>query len=79
MPFITQTTVTNPPKVEVGTVTTGDPNTPAQVVNAGTTQNVVLNFTIPKGVDGITFSNIDGGDADAIYTPIEPFDAGGAS
>lgn len=78
MAFITQTTVTSPPKVEVGTVTTGDPNTPAQVVNAGTTQNVVLNFTIPKGADGIVFANVDGGDADTIYTPIEPLDCGGA-
>lgn len=80
MPFITQTSVAagEPATVAVGSVTTGDPNTPAEVTNSGTTQNAVFNFVIPKGQDGYIFMNIDGGDADVIYGPIEPIDPGGA-
>lgn len=36
----------------VGTVTTGEPGTDAQVVNSGTPQNAVFDFTIPKGDTG---------------------------
>lgn len=35
--------------VIVGSTTTGDPGTDAKVVNSGTTKNVVLDFTIPRG------------------------------
>lgn len=35
--------------ITVGTVTTGEPGTDATVVNSGTPQNAVLNFTIPQG------------------------------
>ena len=35
--------------IEVGTVTTGEPGTPAEVTNVGTSQNAVLDFTIPAG------------------------------
>lgn len=35
--------------ITVGTVTTGEPGTNASVVNVGTPQNAVLNFTIPQG------------------------------
>ena len=38
--------------VEVGTVTTGEPGTPAEVTNVGTPQNAVLNFVIPAGESG---------------------------
>jgi hypothetical protein len=38
----------------VGTVTTGEPGTDAQVVNSGTPQNAVFDFTIPKGDTGTT-------------------------
>ena len=38
--------------VSVGTTTTGAPGTSASVVNTGTTQNAVFNFTIPAGVTG---------------------------
>lgn len=41
-----------PATIEVGTTTTGEPATAASVVNAGTDQNVVLNFTIPQGPTG---------------------------
>lgn len=41
-----------PATIEVGTTTTGEPATNASVVNAGTDQNVVLNFTIPQGPTG---------------------------
>jgi hypothetical protein len=36
----------------VGTVTTGDPGTQAQVVNSGTNQAAVFDFTIPRGDTG---------------------------
>ena len=36
----------------MGTVTTGDPGTDAQVTNSGTPQNAILDFTIPKGDTG---------------------------
>ena len=36
----------------VGTVTTGDPGTDAQVTNSGTPQNAILDFTIPQGPTG---------------------------
>jgi hypothetical protein len=38
--------------VEVGTVTTGDPGTDAEVTNVGTSSAAVLNFTIPRGDTG---------------------------
>ena len=38
--------------VFVGTTTTGDPGTLANVTNSGTPQNVVLDFTIPAGPTG---------------------------
>ncbi|MGI5896874.1 MAG: BclA C-terminal domain-containing protein [Oscillospiraceae bacterium] len=42
--------------VSVGTVTTGAPGTSASVTNSGTSQNAVLNFTIPRGDTGPTGS-----------------------
>lgn len=80
MPFITQTSVVkgDSASVEVGEVVTGEPNSEAQVINTGTPQNVVLKFVIPKGADGYFFANVDGGDANAVYGPIEPLDPGGA-
>jgi hypothetical protein len=33
-------------------VTTGSPGTAASVINSGTSSNVVLDFTIPRGADG---------------------------
>ena len=38
--------------VAVGVVATGSPGTGAIVTNAGTAENAVLNFTIPRGADG---------------------------
>ena len=38
----------------VGQTTTGDPGTQASVENVGTAQNVILDFTIPQGIDGAT-------------------------
>lgn len=40
--------------VTVGTTTTGEPGTDASVVNVGTAENAILNFTIPRGVVGAT-------------------------
>ena len=42
------------PTITVGTTTTGNPGTNASVVNTGTTQDVVLDFTIPRGDKGDT-------------------------
>ena len=38
--------------VEIGSVTTGDPGTSAEVTNSGTAKAAVLNFTIPQGPQG---------------------------
>lgn len=38
----------------VGTTDTGEPGTAAIVTNSGTAENVVLDFVIPRGADGIT-------------------------
>ena len=38
--------------IQVGSVTTGEPGTPAKVVNSGTSSTAILDFTIPKGSDG---------------------------
>ena len=43
-----------PATIKVGTTTTGNPGTNASVVNAGTDENVILNFTIPSGLTGAT-------------------------
>ena len=38
--------------VRVGSTVTGDPNTDAIVTNSGTDTNVILDFVIPRGVNG---------------------------
>ena len=38
--------------VSVGTVTTGDPGTQAQIYNSGTAKDAVFNFVIPQGPTG---------------------------
>jgi hypothetical protein len=38
--------------ITIGTTTTGYPGTNAIVSNSGTSNNVILNFTIPRGADG---------------------------
>lgn len=38
--------------IQVGTTTTGEPGTDAQVTNSGTSSAAVFNFVIPKGADG---------------------------
>lgn len=43
-----------PATITVGTTTTGDPGTEASVVNSGTIEDVVLDFTIPSGEIGPT-------------------------
>lgn len=45
--------------IEVGTVTTGDPGTQAQVTNAGTENAAILDFTIPRGAVGPTGATPD--------------------
>ena len=55
-----------PCTVEVGQTITGEPNTPADVVNVGSEQHAVLNFTIPRGADGRDgIDGIDGLDGDS--------------
>lgn len=44
--------------ITVGTVTTGQPGTSAQVTNSGTETDAVLNFTIPQGATG-SVENLD--------------------
>ena len=40
--------------IDVGTTTTTDPGTNASVTNVGTNENVILDFTIPRGETGAT-------------------------
>ena len=40
--------------VSVGTVTTGDPGTQAQIYNSGTKKDAIFNFIIPQGPQGET-------------------------
>lgn len=40
--------------ITVGSTTTTDPGTNASVTNAGTSDNVILNFSIPRGATGPT-------------------------
>lgn len=42
--------------IRVGTVTAGNPDDPATVVNVGTDQDVILNITIPRGQQGLAGS-----------------------
>lgn len=39
--------------IRIGSVYTGEPGTNASVSNSGTASNVVLNFTLPRGKDGV--------------------------
>ena len=41
-----------PATIEIGTVTTGAPGTNAEVTNSGTDEDVLRDFTIPRGSDG---------------------------
>jgi hypothetical protein len=43
--------------VTVGATTTGNPGTNAEVTNSGTSTAPVLNFTIPRGADGVDADN----------------------
>ena len=43
-----------PATITVGATTTGDAGTVASVTNSGTSENVVLNFVIPRGEQGLT-------------------------
>ena len=53
--------------IYAGTTTTGEPGTQASVVNTGTAQAAVFNFTIPRGDKGEP--GHDGTDGDDGYTP----------
>ncbi len=44
--------------IEIGNTITGEPNTEAMVENVGTNTNVILNFKIPRGTDGISGDKI---------------------
>ena len=38
--------------IQIGTVTTGDPGTPAEVTNSGDEYNAIFDFVIPRGEPG---------------------------
>lgn len=46
--------------IQVGTVTTGEPGTPASVTNVGTARAAIFDFTIPKGASGVTGAGVYG-------------------
>lgn len=58
----------------VGTTTTGAAGTQASVVNSGTPQDAVLNFTIPRGADGTNGTN--GLDGASISTSVSAITGG---
>lgn len=43
-------------QIEIGTVETGAPGTPASVTNVGTAESAILNFVIPQGYTGASGS-----------------------
>jgi len=43
-----------PATITVRSTTTGEPGTDASVTNGGTNQNLLLDFVIPRGIDGAT-------------------------
>lgn len=43
-----------PATIQVGTTTTSLPGTEAAVTNSGTNENVILDFSIPAGENGLT-------------------------
>lgn len=43
-----------PVTISIGTTTTSDPGTNASVTNSGTPENLILDFTIPRGNTGAT-------------------------
>lgn len=43
-----------PATITIGTTTTGEAGTDATVINSGTAENVILDFTIPAGATGPT-------------------------
>lgn len=51
--WVDQTSGGGTVSVKVGNTTTGTPGTPANVINSGTDQKVVLDFVIPKGEQGL--------------------------
>lgn len=59
--------------IEIGTVTTGAPGTPAEVTNSGTSQHAILNFVIPQGEPGGTVSPQF---LNAYSTPFQPNTSG---
>ena len=67
-------TVPGPPglsgTITIGDTTTGQPGTDAEVINIGTPENAVLEFTIPKGEKGEKGDNGDG--VGEILTFIKP-------
>lgn len=42
-----------PTTIEIGKIETVNPETNAEVINTGTNQDVILNFKIPRGIDGL--------------------------
>ena len=52
------------PDFSVGTVTTGEPGTDAEVTMSGTQEEPVLNFTIPRGDTGSTTIDDEAGSGD---------------
>ena len=54
------------PTLNIGTVTTVSPTTPASVVNSGTDHDVILDFDLPKGDTGAKGVKGDTGDAATI-------------
>ena len=62
--------------MQVGTVTTGEPGSAAQVTNSGTNRDAVLNFVIPKGDTGTGAQSPE--IMNAYSTPSAPVTSGNA-
>lgn len=42
-----------PTTINIGKIETVNPEEEAEVINVGTSQDVILDFKIPRGVDGL--------------------------
>lgn len=49
----------DPPTVEAGTTETINPGLDASVINSGTEDNLVLDFRIPRGINGLSSNSVD--------------------
>ena len=64
--------------IQIGTVTASDPGSDPEVTNSGTEQEAVLNFVLPRGIQGPTGPKGDPGTANAATVTYDNSSSGAA-